>query len=312
MSVFAIFNYQFAKIIKRAKEGELFPVETGIDADEAFSKRQEIFDMILSEDFQEKEKIVFRRKNGGDDEYIHRFICEPIDHIYLLRIANRKKTRITSKDWKENEVEDFQNCIVIIDNRPGIQRILIENKPTAFKEVRQVANIFSYTMNKILERFHLTFEMMHLQNPDDFWAMVNNEEKYPDGFFRIRYKLPFLNLERLDKLLEKVLVKSRQMLDSDLEWVQTAHTGGRLPFDENDPEQRILFSTLLKDIGANIKLYSNEAKQKPIQVGQDSYQWVPISDTAIKELSEGGATNGLFGSPALDEIKKKTKTGIAD
>ncbi len=312
MSVFAIYNYQFAKIMKRAVEGQLFPDDLEMEADEAFPQRQEIFDTILNEDFLKTKRITFQRKNGGGKEYIHCFVSKPIDNIYVLRIANRRITRITTEDWKENQLEDFQNSIVIIDNRPGIQRILFENKPAAFKEVKQLADIFTYSVDKMLERFHLTFELLHLQDPDDFWNMVNNEQKYPLGFYRIKYKLPYLNLERLDKMVEKVLVSAREMLDSDLEWAQTAQNGGRLPFDVNNKKQYAFFSTLLKDVGATIKVYSNEAKQKPIQVGEDSYQWVPISDSVFTQLAEESVSNTLFGSAALDEIKRKTKTGIAD
>ena len=43
MATFAIYNYQFAKIIRRAREGRLFPKDAvEMDAEEAFPQRQQI------------------------------------------------------------------------------------------------------------------------------------------------------------------------------------------------------------------------------------------------------------------------------
>ena len=63
MASYAIFNYQFAKIIKRTKEGSLFPVEEAeLSADEAFPKRQEILDEIIRRDFQKEEQDIIQEQ----------------------------------------------------------------------------------------------------------------------------------------------------------------------------------------------------------------------------------------------------------
>ena len=134
----AIFNYQFDKIIEHARQGEFEGMESVVmTADEAFPQRQDIFGGILSKDFKkEKAEDVIHFKNGhGPKEYIHRHLMPPTDDIVVMRVANRKTQTIVDAELKEKQVDDYQNCIVMIDNRPGIQRILIENKKVAFRDV---------------------------------------------------------------------------------------------------------------------------------------------------------------------------------
>ncbi len=312
MSSYAIFNYQFGKIMRRADEGNLFPKEDGeMDADEAFPQRQEILDGIIDQDFQKKRVIVFSSKRSTDKEYIHRYVMKPTDHITLMRIANRRTTTIVTEELKEKAEPDYQNCIVIIDNRPGIQRILIENKKVAFQDVKQVAGILEYTLNQLLRRFHLHIELMHLQDPRAFWQMVNDQRSYPDGFYKITFHLPHLNLERLRKVFDRVLVMSREAFDSDLEWSYKANKNGALPLDEKNPYQKELIEYMMSQVGSdNIKIFSNAQKRRAIVVGENSFLAIGISDTLIRRLTEESINGDLFGSKALDEIKLKTITGI--
>lgn len=312
MAVLAIYNYQFAKIIKNGREGMIFPDDgLEMDAQASFPKRQEIFGYVLGKDFRNEERIHFCSRYSGDKEFIHGYITEPQDDIYVLRIANKRTTTIVTEDLKERSVDDYQNCIVIIDNRPGIQRILIEDKKSAFSNTKQVGRILEYTFNKVLNCYSLKLELMHLQNPKAFWDLTNDKKSYPDGFYKITFHLPHLNLERLRKVFDKVLVMSREVFDSDLEWSYKANEGGKLMIDEKNQMQKELIDWLMKDVGdENIKLYSNANKRKPIVVGHDSFLTTAISDRVFKTLEEEAKTKSLFASGALDEIKMKTKTGI--
>ena len=314
MSSFAIYNYQFAKIIRQAKDQYLFyngPVE--MDAEESFPQRQQIFGAMLDNDYkaeQEVSKIKFI--NGrSDKEFIHRHLIPPTDDIIVMRVANVRTATYVNKDFNEDHVEDYQNCIVIIDNRPGIQRILIENRKRAFQDVKQVANIMAFTFNQLLKRFSLKIELMHLQESKKFWQYVEDRRSYPTGFYRISFHLPHLNLERLRKVYESVLHQSRESFNSDLDWSFKANEGGQIHFDKCDERQRTLIEYMMEDVGSNnIKLYPNQNKRKAIIVGKDSFAAIGISESTINRLEEDVRTGNLFGSAALNEIKIKTKTGI--
>lgn len=312
MSSYAIFNYQFYKIIKQSEEGRLFPPDgREMTANESFPKRQEILKNIIEADFRKERKLYFLGKNSGNKEYIHRYLIPPTDDIIIMRIANKRTTTIVTEDLKEKQEDDYPNCIVIIDNRPGIQRILIENKKTAFQDVKQLAGILKFTFDWALRHFCLGIELMHLQDPRAFWQFANDRRSYPDGFYKITFHLPHLNLERLKKVFDKVLILSREVFDSDLEWSYKAQRGGELPLDEKNEYQKALIDWMMGEVGSeNIRLYSNAQKRRAIIVGRESFLAVGINDAIIRRLTEEAVNGDLFGSSALDEIKIKTKTGI--
>ena len=314
MASFAIYNYQFGKIIKRTREGRLFGNDAlEMNAEEAFPLRQQIFGTLLEDDYsQEQETFKIKFINGrSDKEFIHKHLIQPTDDLFVLRVANVRKASYVNKDFNEDHIEDYQNCIVIIDNRPGIQRILIENKKRAFQDVKQVANIISYTFNLLLQRFSLKLELMHLQNSKKFWQYVEDRRSYPTGFYRVSFHLPHLNLERLRKVYDSILNQSRESFNSDLDWSFKADEGGQVHFDQNDERQKTLISYMMEDVGSNnIRLYPNQNKRGAIVVGKDSFAAIDISESTIKRLQEDVRTGDLFGSAALNEIKIKTKTGI--
>lgn len=312
MGSYAIFNYQFAKIVEKTSEGELFPSSGKLlSADEAFQKRQELFDDVLEKDFWKKRVIKFRGKYDGEKEYIHRYLIPPTDHLYVMRVANRHTTTIVTEELKEKREPDYQNCVVIIDNRPGIQRVLIEAKKAAFQNVKQVASILEFTFTEVLGRYRLCLKLMRLQDPSDFWNIVNDKRRYPDGFYKIQFYLPYLNLERLRKVFDKVLVASREVFDSDMEWSYKAQRGGELHLDDKNPYQTELIDWMMGQVGSeNIKLFANAQKRKAIIVGKDSFLSVTISDKTLRRLIEDSVSNDLFSSSSLNDIKTKTKTGI--
>ncbi len=314
MPTFAIYNYQFAKIVKHTKEVHLFEKEAlEMDAEEAFPQRQQIFGALLENDYKCEQKVCkIRFINGrSDKEFIHRHLIPPTDGIVVMRVANVRTATYVNKEFSEKRVDDYQNCLVIIDNRPGIQRILIENRKRAFQDVKQVANILAYTFDILLKRFSLKIELMHLQESKKFWQYVNDRRSYPTGFYRVSFHLPHLNLERLRKVYDSVLNQSRESFNSDLDWSFKANEGGQIHFDEKDERQKILIEYMMEDVGSNnIKLYPNQNKRKAIIVGRDSYASTSIGEAVITRLEEDVKTGDIFGSAALDEIKIKTKTGI--
>lgn len=314
MPSFAIYNYQFARIIRRTKEQRLFGKDSlEMEADEAFPLRQQLLSTLLTDDYKSEQEICkIKFINGrSDKEFIHRHLIPPTDDIVVMRVANVRTATYVNKDFNENHVEDYQNCLVIIDNRPGIQRILIENKKRAFQDVKQVANILAFTFNQLLQRFSLKIELMHLQESKKFWQYVEDRRSYPTGFYRVSFHLPHLNLERLRKVYDSVLNQSRESFNSDLDWSFKANDGGQIHFDQKDERQRTLISYMMEDVGSNnIKLYPNQNKRKAIIVGKDSFAAIGISESVIKRLKEDVRSGNLFGSAALNEIKIKTKTGI--
>lgn len=313
MATFAIFNYQFEKIIEHSRQLTIEGMDTVMmSAEEAFPQRQKILGELLGKDYSKatSDDVIHFKNEHGPREYIHRHLMPPTDDMVIMRVANRKTQTVVDIELKEKKIEDYQNCIVVIDNREGIQRILIENKKKAFADVRQVANILTYTFNQLLVRYSLKIRLDHLQDNRVFWQYVNDQLTYPNGFHKVYFHLPYPNLDRLKKVYDNLFNKARESFDTSIDLNFVAPDGGQVRLDENDAYQKKTIEWLMEDAGADIKLYSNASKKTPIPVGEKSFRVVTISDTTFIRVSEDAAGGDLFGSTALDEVKRKTKTGI--
>ena len=213
MAQFQLYNYQFGKIQSQENPVDLFGNPNVLmSAKESFPIRQDIFQKIMDEDYSggEDKKIKFTHKMTNDKEYTHKHLMKPTDGIIVMRIANKKNQKRINKDLEEVNEDNYTNCLVIIDNRPGIQRMAIEVKKSVFATDTTLCNIIQHTLNKILANYSLYLDLMHLQDPKDFWTFINDKKSYPKGFYKIKFHLPYLNLERLHKKYDKLTKRMRE------------------------------------------------------------------------------------------------------
>ena len=314
MAQFQLYNYQFGKIGNREPQTDLFGNRrVRMSANEAFPVKQDIFQRIFDEDYlqqAEDKRIKFTHPTGGGKEYTHKHLMKPTDGIIVMRIANKRMLTRTTKDFQKTNEEDYANCLVVIDNRPGIQRMAIEVRKSVFATDTTLCNIIKHTLNRILAGYSLYIDLMHLQDPKDFWTFINDKKSYPMGFYKIRFHLPYLNLERLQKKYDKLTCKIRESYKGKLDWEVTAEKGGALDIRKEDDFQVAQINYFMNDLGGNnLELVPNDNKRKSIKVGKGSYQYMWISDTTFEQLKEDAAGNTLFGSSALDAIKLKMKEG---
>lgn len=314
MATFAIYNYEFEPIQRHDAEGELDGMGSVLmTAAEAFPQKQDIFGSLFDKDYKKlsKEDVIHFRNRLGPKEYIHRHLIPPTDDIIIIRVANKRTHKIVDEKWEDKKVDDYQNCVVIIDNRPGIQRILIENKKVAFADTKTTANILENTFNFLLARYSLSVTLRHLQDKRSFWAYAKDRRLYPTGFHKVIFFLPFPNLDRLRKGYERLLSQARRCFNSRMN-MEFINPKGEVRLDENDPYQSELIEWFMEDAGGSLKLYPNNAKKSPITVGADSFRAVSVSDKTILRVTEDAVNKDLFGSAAFDEVKQKTKTGIEE
>ena len=164
-------------------------------------------------------------------------------------------------------------------------------------------------MRRLLHPYGLSINIDQLHTRSAFWNVANDVRQYPQGFRRVRFYLPHLNLERLKRVMNSYLIMARESYDSDLTWTQTATQGGKLKFDENDSLQSTLINTLMEDVGGNnvITLYPNGKGQKPVHVGEDNYRMGSMEKEVFDKLKGG---DSIDREKAMDEIKQFTKRYI--
>lgn len=309
MSTFAYYNFQFAKIKGQPVQGDLFrEIAPPVNPDESFARKQEILSGILSADYDGSRPIVFTSPKGGR-QYLHHYLAPTTDGVAVMRLSNRRERVVETIDFREEWREEYPSCIVVIDNRPDIQRIVIERRARAFADTGQVCGILRHTFRRLLRPYGLGITIDPLHSREAFWNVANDLERYPLGFRRISFYLPHLNLERLRRAVASCLVTAREVFDGDLSWTQTAVEGGKLNLDENNPHQSTLVRTLMEDVGGDsvITLYPNGKGRKPVRVGEDSYRQGEMDEEVFDRLE---SPDPIVRERAMDEVKTFTKRYI--
>ena len=312
MSKFKIYNFQFGKIMDVVVP-DLFGGKTVMTADEAFAKKQELLRKLFEDDYNKTARISFSNR-GRNRQYTHKHLMPPTDDMIVMRVVNKTIHSYTNADFEKEKREEYPNCIVIIDNRPGIQRIAIEDKKGVFSKDTTLPNIIQSTLSNCLRKYNLSLELLKLQDSRTFWNYINDTKTYPKGFSKIIFHLPYLNLERLHDNIDRLMLVTkdlRESMDSDFYWEQRAQKGGKLKIAETDEQQKAQIDYLMGKVGGDsIGLVPNGNQGMVIWMKDKSSFYVTISNHIFDQLKEDAAGNTLFGSSALDAIKAKTKEGI--
>lgn len=310
MATFQLYNYQFGKLGSE-ETPDLFGNKPLWEmAERNFPRRQAIFDDLLLHDYDKTESIAFTNTSGSR-EYAHMHLMSPADGIVILRVANEKARHITKKNFQIKKEYDYVNCLLIIDNRDGVQRIAIEQNTSVFTNTQTLANIFQHSMNKVLKQFGLHLELFNLQNAQDFWRCVNDRQEFPKGFYKLIFRLPHLNLERLTEKLDRIVTLARKSYDSDMTIEMTAHKGSCLHLDETDELQKAQIEFMTEQLGGDsITLVPMDDKKKRIRIGTHSQKTANISSEVFANISDDATSGNLFASEALDEVKQKLSIGL--
>lgn len=292
---FAIYNYNFLRIIEPNKQLQMeFPDWQVVDVEESFRNRQQVLGDILQSDYH----TPYQFENAKKKEYWHRQVVKPQDEVYVMRVANVTNVTITDEHLKAKNYADYRNCLVIIDNRHGIQRIAIERKTKAFSDTKTVARIIEASLCKLLRQKLLKVKLTAVYGTNVFWTTLND---YPDGFRKVSFHFPYLNLERLTKVMDKYLKTAREDWDSDLDFSFGANEGGVVKIDPANERQRALVEGA-SGAGEWIALYP-KGKRRPVYCGKDQFVVMGIDSEVFDELVSDQRVIPGVGQSAMDKVK---------
>lgn len=180
MRSYVVFTYQFTPIIDDIPS--LF--EDEINPYESMEHKNQIFDSIINDN-----GFVIAYRNSR----FNRQILYSQDSITVFKLANRKFLRY-EKNFQPNMIETNPSVYVIIDNRTGKQRLLIEERPDAFYDESYVARILQNSLKNALKSKMLDISINREYETREFWDLIN---KYDNGIERIRFSFPYPNLSRI-------------------------------------------------------------------------------------------------------------------
>lgn len=124
---------------------DLFKNDPDFNMTKFWAKRQE----YLQELFASDDALTF---NVGDKKtYPHKvFRCSLNEKIIIMRFANVKEM-LLERNFVEEPVEYNPSCYVIIDNRDGCRRVVIQKVSTAFTTTDQVAKVMEQVISEQLK-----------------------------------------------------------------------------------------------------------------------------------------------------------------
>ena len=292
---FAIYNYNFLRIIEPNKQLQMeFPEWQVVDVEESFNNRQFLLGDILLSDYN----TPYQFENAKKKKYWHVQVVKPQDEVYVMRVANVTNVTITDEHLKSKNYADYRNCLVIIDNRPGIQRIAIERKTKAFSDTKTVAGILEASLCKLLRQKLLKVKLTAVYGTNVFWTTLND---YPDGFRKVRFHFPHLNLERLTKVMDKYLKTAREDWDSDLDFSFGANEGGVVKINPNNERQRALVEGASGG-GVWIEMYP-KGKRRPVFCGKNQFVVMGVDSKVFEELVSNEQVIPEVGQSAMDKVK---------
>ena len=293
MSSYAIYTYEFERIIRSAHsqlEIEGFP-SLGC-TDEEWSKRQETFREFFKKDLPINERTFTK----GKSTYVYDTIFIE-GNTAIMKFGRLSKKSITDAQLNDHKIEDYPWCYVVWDNRDGIQRMLIEQKPSAWSNSKTITGTrkVAKALTAILDEWLSTKKGMHFNygdgpvyKSDDFWEYV---KRYPKGFSRVHFSFPPPNLGRLMDLADNINV-IRQETGGGIETDLKAPKGSILTLAPENTQTSSLVN-LSSALGSEIKAYPKDGHTM-IRISGDNLDndvAVEIPDALIPIL----ASKQLFG-----------------
>lgn len=292
MAKFAIYNYQFEPMLEKFEQMELeFPEWEKVDPKVSFENRQQIFGQIFEDDFNKVEgrTLKFKMRNKI---LRHDHLMKPTDGIIVMRVANQRITKITKADFTTDVVDDYPNCLVVFDNRDGIQRLLIEQKSSAFAETKTVAKAMKDAFNHVLKHFKLSISLDPIFRAKEFDKMVKQYDHI--GFRLVKFVLPHKNLDRVVEGMEQTLSDIRANWQTTMEIAFKAPQGGRVPIDLTNERQMNLVKLASGIGGDTIRMTPNGQYQRQLFCGEDSFITENIESDIFTELAKENPINSLF------------------
>ena len=137
---FLVFRYQL--LPTRAEfQSTLFPEVTSVE--DLISRKNEIFATVLEQttDFSIRGvKLIHRELASSDD-------------VFIYRIATSRNLTRETKDFRREKVENWPSILVVFDNKPEIQKLLVERNTKVFQLPRTVPNLLSDRLNHGLQQY---------------------------------------------------------------------------------------------------------------------------------------------------------------
>ncbi|MCH5174465.1 MAG: hypothetical protein J1F40_01090 [Prevotellaceae bacterium] len=265
MSTYKVYNYSFGPIIGHPQ----LPLDNNLlkDGEDPMIHKQEFFQRFFS--ISQGKSFYHKTRH-----YINILMDE--GNIVIFQIDNEKSVTI-EENFKKRQEKDHPSCIVIVDNRKDVQRILIENNH-AFTNPDVVKNILKNIFRRHMKSYSLYIDIWAASNPRNFWKTV---AKYPKGIKEIKFIFPRKNLPRVsDKVGPYLDYKTLSEDTNCAPIIYMKAPTGTLHLDEGNPRLNALVEGSA-EVGVGSQCIKPVGSRSYITCGENSSVTINIADSIV-------------------------------
>ncbi len=299
---FDVYTYQFQRINAPAPGTDLFDGEgMRICSDEEWANKQALFGRFFEEDKNKKKP--FQVVNADGEIFVHKtHFCNM--GIILLRVEKRKVISWNDIDNLKRQVDTTPASYVLIDNRDGIQRMLIQRTNATWTKTTELMKILCHTFDNLMLQHGMHFVMgdTPVYRYKSVWDVVDAS---PMGISHMEFNFPAPNLGRLANMAD-VLIATRVEAEAAIDTRIVAPEGGAIKLKKGGHiDSMIQLSSAegsivkVKRRGENIVILigGNEENAVTLEISEDS-----IKDLTLNKIFTGFAGDLLGGLNSLKTV----------
>lgn len=115
------------------------------------------------------------------------------DDIFVIQLGVERDLKRKTREFKLEAVENWPTVIVAINNKPDIQKVLIQEKG-GFQQTSTVAKLLHDNFNKHLKRYYLSIYFEPIYETHYFWDLV---DKYQNKITQAGFELISPNMSNI-------------------------------------------------------------------------------------------------------------------
>lgn len=266
MATYKVYNYFFGPIMEPPR----LPLDNNVlaEGEDPMPRKQEFFQHFF--DISQGKSFNHIKTR----HYINILMNE--GNVIVFQIDNEKS--ITREEqFRKRQEKDHPSCIVIVDNRKDLQRILIEQNH-AFTNPDVVQNILKSIFRRHMKAYRLYIDIKPASNPRDFWDTI---KKYSKGIKELKFIFPYANLPRIADKVGPYLDYKSLSEDTNCEPVVylKARTG-TLELDENNPRLNAIVEGSA-EVGFGSQCIRPVGSRAYVKCGNTTSVTVDIADSIV-------------------------------
>jgi hypothetical protein len=183
---FQVFRYQLLPI-NQLFQGQFEPKISSVE--ELKQKKNQYFSQVLHD---------IKTFDYSRTELVHKIEVHTEKSI-CFRIGAKRKIKRRTKDFKEEEIENWPNVLILINNDPTVQKIAIQENRNVFEHIETVREILEKNINHWLSAYQLKIFIEPTYEINQFWDII---EKNTNKILSVEFELISPNMANISGKLE--------------------------------------------------------------------------------------------------------------